>query len=123
MKVIYAGLGAFFLALGAVGTVLPIVPTAPFLLLAAFFFARSSKRLNDWFISTKLYQKHLNRLVLRREMTLRDKLTLVGTVTVLMGIGFAMMGSVPVGRIVLVLVWLVHVLYFGLRIKTVKASK
>ena len=91
------------------------------MLLAAFFFARSSERLNNWFLSTKLYKKHLDRLVKRREMAAGDKLILIGTVTALMGTGFALMGSVPVGRAVLSLVWLAHVLYFGFRVKTVKA--
>ncbi len=38
---IYVGLGLFFLALGIVGAALPLLPTVPFLILAAFFFARS----------------------------------------------------------------------------------
>jgi hypothetical protein len=33
------------------GIVLPLVPTTPFLLLAAFAFARSSRRLNDWILA------------------------------------------------------------------------
>jgi len=41
-----AGLAA--VAIGAVGVVLPLLPTTPFLLVAAFAFARSSKRLNSW---------------------------------------------------------------------------
>ena len=40
------GLTAF--AIGAVGVVLPLLPTTPFLLVAAFAFARSSTRLNRW---------------------------------------------------------------------------
>ena len=41
-----AGLGA--VAIGAVGVVVPLLPTTPFLLVAAFAFARSSSRLNSW---------------------------------------------------------------------------
>ena len=35
----------------------------PFLMLAAFCFARSSRRLNDWFLSTRLYKNHLESFV------------------------------------------------------------
>jgi uncharacterized membrane protein YbaN (DUF454 family) len=41
-------LGALSLALGAIGIFLPLLPTAPFVLLAAFFFSRGSKRLHLW---------------------------------------------------------------------------
>ena len=40
--------GLTSVAIGAVGVVLPLLPTTPFLLLAAFAFARSSTRLNRW---------------------------------------------------------------------------
>ncbi|PJK30180.1 YbaN family protein [Minwuia thermotolerans] len=48
MRVFYLGLGFFSLGGGIAGIVLPLVPTTPFLLLAAFAFARSSPRLHDW---------------------------------------------------------------------------
>ncbi|MBM3594547.1 MAG: DUF454 domain-containing protein [Alphaproteobacteria bacterium] len=38
---VYAALGLLFVALGAIGIVLPVLPTVPFLIVAAFFFARS----------------------------------------------------------------------------------
>ena len=40
--------GLMSVAVGAVGVVLPLLPTTPFLLVAAFAFARSSTRLDAW---------------------------------------------------------------------------
>lgn len=42
--------GLLSLAAGIVGIVLPLLPTTPFLLLAAYCFARGSKRLHDWLV-------------------------------------------------------------------------
>jgi uncharacterized protein len=50
MRAIWAGFGFLAVALGAIGIVTPFLPTVPFLLLAAFCFARSSARLHDWLL-------------------------------------------------------------------------
>ena len=112
--------GFLCFALGMVGVVLPILPTTPFILVAAFCFARSSTRLNSWFKSTKLYKQVLEGYVTKRSMTLKAKLTILVPVTALLAIGFALMGSVPVGRIVLAIVWAGHLIYFGFVVKTDK---
>ncbi len=48
IKVVWLLVGLASVALGAIGLVLPLLPTTPFLLVAAFAFARSSTRLNNW---------------------------------------------------------------------------
>ena len=58
-KILYLLLGFAGLGLGALGAVLPMLPTFPFLMLAAFCFARSSERVDRWFKGTKLYQENL----------------------------------------------------------------
>ncbi|SLN24666.1 Inner membrane protein YbaN [Pseudoruegeria aquimaris] len=51
MRYLWLCLGIIALGLGAIGILLPLLPTVPFLLLAAFFFARSSERLHNWLIA------------------------------------------------------------------------
>ncbi len=120
-KTLYVTVGCIGLALGAVGAVIPLLPTVPFLLLAAFCFARSSERLHTWFIGTKLYQENLESYVAGKGMTRQTKIRIMVTVTLLMGFGFIMMHEVPVGRIVLAVVWVVHLLYFIFGVKTIPA--
>lgn len=48
MRVLWALLGVISLGLGIAGVALPLLPTVPFILLAAFCFARSSQRMHDW---------------------------------------------------------------------------
>ena len=121
-KAFFIVLGCLSFVLGAVGAVLPILPTVPFLMLAAFCFAKSSEKLHNWFISTKLYKKNLESFVQGKGMTVKTKIRIMVTVTILMSIGFIMMHAVPVGRIILGFVWIFHVLYFIFGIKTLKVE-
>ncbi len=119
-KVVWIVLGFLSLGIGAVGAVLPFLPTFPFLLLTLFCFAKSSRRLHTWFMGTKLYKNNLESYVQSRSMTAKTKARIMITVTVVMGFGFAMMGRVLAARAVLAVVWLFHVIYFLFAVKTIK---
>lgn len=121
-NLIFLILGCICMVLGCIGIVLPILPTVPFFLATVFFFANSSKRLHDWFVGTKMYKKHLESFVKKKGMTVRTKVTIITSVTILMGIGFAAMGRVPVGRVILAVVWICHIIYFVFGVKTLKTE-
>ena len=116
-KILYMIIGCLSLVLGIVGVILPILPTVPFVLLAAFCFAKSSERLDGWFKNTKLYRENN----IKNGMTKRVKIRIMCSVTLLMSIGFIMMGlkDIVVGNIVLLIVWIFHMVYFTLGVKTV----
>lgn len=121
-KILLIGIGCIFLAVGAVGVVIPILPTFPFLLVSACCFANSSKRLEMWFKGTRLYRNNFEDYAKGNGMTWKSKIRIMVMVTILMGIGFVLMGrrGIIAGCIVLSIIWLCHVIYFCFGIKTLR---
>ena len=119
-RVFYIVLGCIGVGLRALGAVLPLLPAFPFLMLAAWSFAKSSKKLDAWFKGTKLYKNNLADFVAGRGMTRKTKVRIMLTVTALMSIGFYIMGSrgIYAGCITLACVWVFHILYFVFGVKT-----
>lgn len=118
MRILFIVLGFIFLGVGAIGIVVPILPTTPFLLLASFFFAKGSKRFHDWFLSTKLYKKYLESFVKSRAMTLKGKLTILIPVSCMLIITFILVDNIY-ARIVLVILFISKYVYFFTQIRTV----
>ena len=121
-RITFVVLGCVSLALAVIGVVLPILPTVPFLALAAFCFAKSSDRLNNWLINTKFYQNNLADFKAGKGMTVKTKTRILVTVILVMAVGLTAMliKGVIVGSIVLVIVWLGHIYYFGFKVKTIE---
>ncbi|MDO5301894.1 MAG: YbaN family protein [Tissierellia bacterium] len=117
---LFRALGFFFLGLGIVGAAVPLLPSFIFFLLAALSFSKASPKLGAWFRSTKWYRENLEDYLSGRGMTRKAKIRLMITLTLMMSVGFVIMGSrgIYVGVIVLSIVWLGHILYFLFGIKT-----
>ena len=82
-KFLYMIAGYISVGLAAIGVVVPVLPTVPFLMLAACCFARSSEKLERWFRGTKLYKDTLEDFVAGRGMTRKAKCRIMFTVTLL----------------------------------------
>ena len=121
-KAIYIILGCIGLILGAVGVIVPMLPAFPFLLLAAFGFARGCERLHSWFISTRLYKNNLETYVRGQGMTRRTKHRIIASVTVLILISMSILAICELYWVwsILIAVWAFHILYFVFGVKTLE---
>lgn len=116
-KAIFVSLGLLFFGCGAVGAVLPVLPTTPFLLLSAVCFSHGSERFQNWFVHTKLYQKHLEDFVRERAMPLKTKIVICAFASTMLILAFLMMDNL-FGRIAILCLIAFKYYYFIFRIKT-----
>lgn len=87
-KYIYISLGTLCVVLGSIGVVTPVLPTTPFLLLAVFFFSRSSKRLQEMLLNNKVFGKYLYNYFNNVPFPLKDKIFSIAFLWTGLGITF-----------------------------------
>ncbi len=71
--------GWLALGLGALGLAIPVLPTAPFVLLAAACFLRSSERLHGWLVSHPVFGHHIEDYLAGRGLRVRTKVVALTT--------------------------------------------
>lgn len=72
-KTLLLVLGSISLALGVIGVLLPVLPTTPFMLLAAFCYLRSSRSLYDWLINHRVFGTYIYNYMTYRAVTRKTK--------------------------------------------------
>ena len=123
MRCLWLGVGMIALALGTAGIVLPLLPTVPFYLLAAFCFAKSSERLHRWFAATKLYQKYVVPFSDGNGMTWQAKLKTMALVTGVMSVSGYFLSDNRMGLMMLGGAWLLQCAAMLFFVKTRKREK
>lgn len=83
---LYVGLGCFFVVLGVLGALLPLLPTTPFLLLASSCFVRSSPALNRRLLESRLFGPFLRDWQKHRGVRPRVKRTAIAAVVLAVGL-------------------------------------
>lgn len=123
-RMLWMSIGCISFLLGSIGTIVPILPTFPFYLLTTLCFAKSSKKLHEWFINTNLYKNNFEDYINKKGMTVQTKTKILTMVSLFMLIGFIAMASknIVFGCFVLSVVWLFHVIYFIWGIKTLRSK-
>jgi uncharacterized protein len=117
-SILFFLLGTIALGFGIAGIVLPVLPGGPFLLIASFCYAKSSKRIEAWFQSTSFYKKYVLALKENRGMTLREKIriNIIADAFILFSVFYI---DILLVKIVLIVLGLIKHYYFIKKIKTI----
>lgn len=118
-KVIYISVGLLCVGLGAIGVILPILPTTPFLILASACFVKGSDKFDKWFKGTNLYKNNLESFVNNRSMTMKTKVSILLFADVMLAFPLIILDSL-VMKFILIFIILFKFYYFMFRIKTIK---
>ncbi|MBY4946186.1 YbaN family protein [Cupriavidus respiraculi] len=101
MRAVWAALGVFFLLLGFIGIFLPVLPTTPFVLLAAACFARGSERFHGWLMAHPRLGPLVHDWHVHRSIPLRAKCFAIATMWVSMGTTAWLLRGKPLAAVAL----------------------
>lgn len=93
-KAVLFATGSVSLGLGVAGIALPLLPTTPFLLLAAACYLRSSDRMYRWMLCNRIFGGHLSNYRAGRGMTMRAKAVTLVMLWAAIGYSAYLMGSI-----------------------------
>lgn len=107
----YTAAGLASIGLAIIGTVLPVVPTVPLVLLAGFFFSRSSERFDRWLVEHSVFGPIITDWRAGLGFTVRAKL--VAVVAIVASFGFTLLIAVgsTAGRIGMILLAVSVIVY------------
>ncbi len=121
VRLLFVFIGSLFVGLAIIGIFLPGLPTTPFLILAAYFYIRSSNKLYNWLLNNKILGAYIRGYLSGKGMPLRAKIIslmlmwIFGSFAVLFGIP----DSLFFVKIIILILLLIGTIFL-LRVKTFK---
>ena len=106
-NLIFITLGFLFVVTGIIGIFLPLLPTTPFILLAAYFFSKGSKKCHDWLISNRILGEIILSWEKDRSISLRTKITGVSMICLFFTFSMVYLPMPVYAKIILVLTGIV----------------
>lgn len=114
-KMIFIIAGTVALVLGLVGIFIPVLPTTPFLLLAAFCYARGSKRLYDWLMRHRHLGPYLDNYFRNHTIHKRTRIAALGFLWVSLTLSIILVDRWPVRLVMAVVGLAVTIHLFSLK--------
>jgi len=96
--------GTFFVGLGVLGVFLPLLPTTPFLLLAAACYAKSSKRFYHWLLNNRWFGNYIKNYQEKKGVPLKVKLSSISLLWITILFSAVFVVDIPLVRIILILI-------------------
>jgi hypothetical protein len=96
--------GTFFMGMGIVGIIVPVLPTTPFLLLAAACYARSSQRFYGWLLNNKWFGNYIRNYLQGKGVPLKVKVLTIALLWITIGCSVAFAVQVFPVRLILILI-------------------
>jgi len=121
LKYFLIALGILFTVIGFVGVALPLLPTTPFLLVAAICFSKSSDKFENWLIQTKVYKNYVEGFKNNRGYTLKSKFKLLISVYIVVGFSMFMLDNTYI-RIGLLIMLIIQTIVLFTYVKTLPSE-
>lgn len=102
-KAMYGSFGFLFLTLGIIGIFFPVLPTTPFMLLASFFFLRSSERMHRWIMNHRVFGPPVKNYMENRSMKKSTKVKAISTLWLSLGLSLYLVKNIYVDILLIVI--------------------
>jgi len=122
MRYLWIVAGTVSLAIGVIGVAIPLLPTTPFLLLAAACYMRGSKRMHRWLMNNRVLGQYIRNYAEGRGVSVRFKIFTIALLWITILFTAFIILSEPIIQTILVLIAVLVSIHVA-RIKTLKVRK